>query len=310
MTPLPITVALYAPGTGLDAQLAWLGYAAMLGWPDQRPVSARLVRSRLRPQGGGAATTLLLARTPRGELAGAAALRYPAAPGMPARLWGPVVHPHMQEHGLGEALLRQALSAVDDPAMIVRTAEIPAVRGHACAFFARAGWRLHSTAALLKAPAGPAWPTPGVRALAADEAAALAELYRAVHPGHGWGVAADTYSRWSSDERFTADGLLVAEDAGRLQAAVLVYPLAHSHPDEPAEALLADVLIHPGADFAPLARRMITAGLGCGARAGARVARAIVATGSPLLAELRAAGFADLDEIRYYQAPTPIPRIP
>ncbi|MEU9836305.1 GNAT family N-acetyltransferase [Streptosporangium sp. NPDC048047] len=309
MTTLPITVTPYTPGApGLDAQLAWVGYMAMFGWPDQRPVTARLVRSRLRPQGGGATTTLLLARTPDGELAAAAALRYPAAPGLPARLWGPAVHPSMQQRGLGTALVQRALAAVDDPAMIVRTAEIPAVRRHACTFFEKIGWEVHSTAALLKAPTGAAWPVPGVRPLTADQAPALAELYHAVCPEHGWGVAADTYSRWSADERFIGDGLLVAEDAGRLQAAVLVYPLAHSHPGEAPEALLADVLIHPGADFAALARRMITAGLGAGARAGARVARAVIPAGSPLLAELRAAGFADLDEICYYQAPIPIPR--
>ncbi|WP_281284574.1 hypothetical protein [Nonomuraea diastatica] len=44
------------------------------------------MRSRLHPRGSGSPTMLLQARSHEGELAGAAALRYPGAPGRPARL--------------------------------------------------------------------------------------------------------------------------------------------------------------------------------------------------------------------------------
>ncbi|MFD8560642.1 hypothetical protein ACFV1N_25495 [Streptosporangium canum] len=305
-----ITTEVYRPGTGLDNELAQLGYAAMYGWPDQRPVTGALVRSRLRPQGGAAATTLLLARTPGGDLAGAAALRHPAAAGRAARLWGPVIAPHRQRRGLGAALLEQAMAGLDDPATVVRTAEIPAVRRHAGAFFARAGWHLHSAAVLLRAPIGASLPMPDVRFLEPDDAASLAQLYHAAHPEHGWGVAADTYARWGGDERFTPDGLLGVDAAasGGLRAAVLVYPLAHSDAGEPIEALLADVLIHAHATAAEatlLTRLMVMAAMAAGARCGARVVRAIVPAASILLSELRALGFHMMDEIRYYQAPHP-----
>ncbi|TDD14256.1 hypothetical protein [Nonomuraea diastatica] len=88
----------------------------------------------------------------------------------------------MEKRGLGTALLRQALALVTDPMMIVHTAEIPAARRHACDFFERAGWPLHSTAALLKSCAVADRPVPGVRPLTAVDAVALAELYHAGRP--------------------------------------------------------------------------------------------------------------------------------
>ncbi|WP_329079781.1 MULTISPECIES: GNAT family N-acetyltransferase [unclassified Streptosporangium] len=304
---LPISISVYRPGTALDEELAGLGYAAMRGWPDQRPVTAALVRSRLHPPGGAFPTIMVVARSATGALAGAATLRHPAAPGAPARLWGPAVAPEWQRQGLGTLLLKYAADFLPQ-GMVVLTAEIPATREHGCAFYTRAGWRPHSTAALLKAPiirnlAAPGEDHPVVRSAGPGDAAALGRLYHAVHPGHGFAIAQDTYPRWSGDERFVADGLLVV-DGSDLQAAALVYPLIHAAPGEPAEALLADVLIHPGADRTALAGPLIAAALAAGARHDAEVARAIVPTShTELLADLGAAGLATVEEIRYYQAP-------
>ena len=44
-----ISVVDYRSTPDLDADLADLTYAAVHGWPDQRPVTAALVRSWLRP---------------------------------------------------------------------------------------------------------------------------------------------------------------------------------------------------------------------------------------------------------------------
>ncbi|WP_433358871.1 GNAT family N-acetyltransferase [Streptosporangium sp. CA-115845] len=309
-----ITVAPYQPGTPLDRELAHLGYAAMVGWADQRPVTDALVRSRLRPPANGAATTVFLARSAGGALSGAAALRQPTAPGGPARVWGPIVDPSCQRRGLGTALLAQVLDTVTDPTMVVYSAEIPARRRHGWDLFHRAGWHLHATAALLKGPitalpgaADPPQPHAGpqIHAVTPAHADALARLYHAVHPAQGVTVAADTDRRWRADDRFINEGLLgVTGRDGELEAAVLLYPLAHTEPGEPTEALLADVLIHPAADRPALAGPMISAALAAGARHGAHVARAIVpATASKLLADLQAAGLRTVEEIYYYQAP-------
>lgn len=306
----PITTAVYRPGTPLDEELAGLGYAAMRGWPDQRPVTAALVRSRLRPQGTVPPSIVFLVRSASGGLAAAAALRQPAGPTASARLWGPVVAPEWQRKGLGSALLKQATECLPSRATVL-TAEIPATRGHGCKIFERAGWRLYSAAALLKARIIPTSDAPDhdqqlrVRPADVSDAAALGRLYSAAHPEHGHDVAQDTYRRWAADERFVDDGLLVVDGAGGdLQAAALVYPLIHSGCGEPPEALLADVLVHPAADRTALTRPLIAAALAAGARHDAVVARAIVpTTAHDLLAHLQAAGMAMEEEIRYYQAP-------
>ncbi|MEZ0076263.1 N-acetyltransferase family protein [Planotetraspora sp. GP83] len=297
----------YQPGTALDDELATLGYAAMRGWPDQRPVTGALVRSRLRPSGGtGPATSLILARTPAGNLAGAAALRHPAVPGTPARLWGPVIAPEWQRGGIGTRLLAHAQAFWVDRDTTVLTAEIPASRGHGCRLFERAGWARRPGAVLLK---GDITDTRdrglAVRPLEPEDSAALADLYLAINPGHGQAVADDTYRRWSADERFVADGLLVIDGPGAaLAAATLVYPLIHATCGEPAEVLVADVLVHPGADRAAVAGPLIAAGIAAGAKHGALVARAIVPyTDRPLIGDLRRAGLDPVAETVYYQAP-------
>ncbi|WP_066374676.1 GNAT family N-acetyltransferase [Herbidospora mongoliensis] len=308
MTP-PISTIAYQPGTPLDEELADLGYAAMRGWPDQRPVTPALVRSRLRPSGNAQPTTVLLARLTDGTLAAAAALRQ-AGPGLPARLWGPVVAPEWQKRGLGTALLQQAATCQPDGETILLTAEIPEVRKHGCEFFEQAGWQPHSTAALLKADLTALSNLPDrdwvrVRRAEAFDADALSRLYQAVNPDHGWQVAEDTYRRWSADERFVSDGLLIVDrPGGDLHGAALMYPLAHDDPAEPAEALLADVLVDPATDRADVAPPLITAALTAGLRHHAVVARAIVPSSAPsLLADLHTLGMTTTGQIRYYQAP-------
>jgi len=304
---LPVSISVYQPGTFLDAELADLGHAALRGWPDQRPMTAALVRSLLRTFEGSPPTLMFLTRTAGGDLVAAAALCYPAGPGVPGRLWGPVVDPGWQRQGLGTVLLEQVNACLLDRETVLVTAEIPAIRRHGCAFFTKAGWRLHSTAALLHTltiPA-PGGDLPDLRVLGAEDAAALGRLYYAVHPTCEPLVAAGIYRRWSTDERFVTDGLVgVASPDGELQAAALMYPLIHANPGEPAEALLAEVLVHPGADRAALVGPLIAAVLDAGARHDALVARAVVSTTErALLADLHAAGLATVEEVRSYQAP-------
>ncbi|WP_082801670.1 GNAT family N-acetyltransferase [Herbidospora cretacea] len=307
MTP-PISSVVYLPGTALDEKLADLGYAAMRGWPDQRPVTSALVRSRLRRNGNAQPTTMLLARLPNGTLAGAAALRHGTAPGLSARLWGPIVAPEWQRRGLGTALLQQAVRCHDGGASLL-TAEIPEARKHGCEFFERAGWQLHSTATLLKADltALPDVPHPGrvgVRQAEASDADALSRLYQSIHPEHGQQVAEDTYLRWTADERFVSDGLLIAAGTGdQLRGAALMYPLAHMDPAEPTEALLADVLIDPATERSDVAAPLIAAALAAGLRHHAPVVRAIVPdSATDLLSDLHAVGLAPAGQIRYFRA--------
>ncbi|WP_061294112.1 GNAT family N-acetyltransferase [Herbidospora cretacea] len=319
MTASINTIA-YSPGTALDEELADLGYAAMCGWPDQRPVTSALVRSRLRPSGNAQPTTVLLARLGDGTLAAAAALRYAAGPGSSARLWGPIVAPDCQKRGLGTALLQQATALQPDGQTILLTAEIPEARKHGYEFFEKAGWQPRSTAALLKADLGSLPPLLDRdwvrvrRAEAADaDADALSRLYQALHPDHGRQIAQDTYRRWSADERFVSDGLLIVDGpGGDLYGAALMYPLAHDDPAEPAEALLADVLISPDIDRTEVAPPLIAAALTAGVRHHAVVARAIVPDSDPALrADLRSVGLAPAGQIRYFQAPAgPIRRGP
>ncbi|MEU6718361.1 GNAT family N-acetyltransferase [Nonomuraea sp. NPDC046802] len=304
-----ITIKPYQPGTGLDEELAGLGYSVMCGWPDQRPVTPSLVRSRLRPIGDGPPTRLVLARDQHDQLIGAAALRHPAARGAPARLWGPVVAQDQQRRGLGTRLLKEA-TALWSPSMPVLTAEIPATRAHGGALYERANWNVHSEAVLMKGPAAAPSPRPVfgvvVRPACKSDAGALSHLYETVRPGQSLAVAAGTWNRWCADERFVPDGLLVCVPAGKgdLLAAALAYPLAHSTPDEPPEVLIADVLIRPGPGRASVAGPLIRAAIASGVQHGAHVIRAIVPEADQLLIDdLSAAGLTPVETIRYYQAP-------
>lgn len=304
---IQFTTSQYEPHTRLDDEFAQLGYDGMSGWPDQRPVTAALVRSRLRPAGSAPPTRLVQARTSSGVLAGATALRYPPAPGAAARLWGPVVAFDWQRHGLGTMLLEQATRLWSGMAMPVRTAEIPETRKNATRLFTKAGWTLHAQAVLMRGAVTTTGVAAhqGIRAAWDGDAAALASLYQTVHPEQGSEVAAGTLRRWRADERYVSDGLLVVPGAaGELLAAVLAYPLAHGVDSEPPEVLLGDVLVHPHADRATVARPLIAAGIAAGARHGAKVARAVIhRLDWPLIDDLTRAGLEHVDTMHYYQAP-------
>jgi GNAT superfamily N-acetyltransferase len=297
-----LSVDTYLPHTGLDTELAALGYAAISGWPDQRPITATLVRSRLRPSGHAAARVLATHRDPAGRIVGAAALRRPGYPGTPGRLWGPIVHPAHRNRGLGRHLLAALTTRIGDS--IILTAEIPARRDDAVRFYTTAGWRPAGSATLLKRrlplPACAGLP-PGLRlrfpAPGDDLTAAIAQLAATAAPGSP--AAADTLARWSADERFTPAGLALADHHGRLAGVALAYPIAHIDPGEPAEVLLADLIT----DTCPLRAALITASLNQAAPSvGATVARAV--TCDPrLVSLLNALNFSRVDDVRYLRYP-------
>ncbi|NJC74094.1 GNAT family N-acetyltransferase [Planosporangium thailandense] len=304
-TPTTVDVADYTPGSDLDTELATLGYATTTGWPDQRPITDTLVRSRLRPVGRAPATLLATHRDPGGRLLAAAALRWPGYPHTPGRLWGPIVHPTHQRRGLGHAVLTALAQRLADSDATILTAEIPVSRAAARHFYQSAGWQPAGEATLLKRrlplPAAEAVP-PGTRLRTLnpveDLTAPLAQMYAPTTPDRD--AAADTYRRWRADERFTPDGLTLAEDHHGLIAAALTYPLAHSDPREPAEVLLTDLLTtDAGSDR--LRAALVTAALNTVApTVNATVARAVTAAPDTvnLLVGL---GFHHVDRVRYYR---------
>ncbi len=305
-----IDVVDYRSEFDLDNDLAELAYAALHGWPDQRPVTPALVRSLLRALGT-SASTLALHRNAEGRLLAVAAVRWPASLEGFGRLWGPLVHPATRGAGLGTALLETVghlLAA--RPGVRIRTAEIPAQRIGGWTLFERAGWQSAGTSTLWRLPL----PSPGrgptivvVRSVRAGEYPdqRLAALFAAERPELGYAMARDTYTRWSADERYTPDGLLLAETAEGLLGAVLVYPLMQQAGPEPAEALLADVLVHvrlEGGAAAAVRTALVDAAIRASEAAGAAVMRAVIED-PDLMATLKDAGFQLVDEIRYYTPP-------
>jgi GNAT superfamily N-acetyltransferase len=281
----------------------------LLGWPDQSPITAALVRSWLRPAGT-TATTLALQRGDEGQLLGAAALTWPSTLDAPAYLWGPVVHPAVQRGGMGAALL----GAMSDiltarPGIRVITSEIPETRKAGWALYERAGWRNTSTASLLTralpAPASVASPSlVSVRTMRSGEYLdpALAELFAAARPDLGYATARDTYTRWTSDERYDPEGLLLVDGPDGLVGAALVYPVTHNRYGQPHEALLADLIVStslPALAANGVREALVAAALDVGADLGAAVARAVV-DDEDLIATLHAAGFDTVDQVRYY----------
>jgi GNAT superfamily N-acetyltransferase len=306
---LTITVEDYRPSPVLDEELASLGSAAIHGWPDQAPVNASLVRAMLRPAGM-TATTLALHRDADGRLLGGAAVRWPATLDAAGRLWGPIVRPDAERKGLGRSLMRFVTDLLaSHPGVLVRTTDIPQSREHGWSLFVAAGWDSAGESELYQRPIDPfevrdERATVAVRSAVAGEylAPALAELFAAAHPDLGPTTARDTYARWSADSRYTPDGLLLVDADGRLIGAAIVHPSPSTQPDEPAEALIGDVLVSPDlpADAAVVVRRSLVEGaLKAGAAAGMTVARSVV--DSPDIAEaLIAAGFTVVDRVRRY----------
>jgi GNAT superfamily N-acetyltransferase len=332
-----IDVVDYRSSACLDAELADLCYAVVRGWPDQRPTTASLVRSWLRPKGL-TATTLALHHDADGRLDGAAALRWPGTSEATAHLWGPIVHPSTRRVGLGSALLSALVAVVAArPGVRVTTVAIPETRKAGWALYENAGWRWSGGACLLQralpADTPPSTAVP-VRTIRAGEyiAPALARLCADARPHVAYATARDTYSWWTADDRYKPDGLLLAEDASGLLGAALVYPLRHGcaaqangfdvgdddvgdddeghgedepAEDEPAEAQLADLITSTRLDDTVAARvtaALVGAFLRAGTGMGATVARAEAE--DPGLADaLLATGFEVADHVRYYTRP-------
>ncbi|MFR9675821.1 GNAT family N-acetyltransferase [Streptomyces sp. TR02-1] len=306
-------LAPYTPVPALDTELADLGYDCVRGFADQRPITPSLVRSRLAEHRTATHTMLATYRSSGDRtLIGAAALRPPAAPGGTGRLWGPLVRPGHRRRGLGRRLLIALTPALRSMDGTVTTTEIPNDRPGTHTFFQTAGWGKDLNGATLwkallplTSPTGP--PPTTVRCAQPDEdLTRIDALYAAARPGDR--NAARAGDRWRSDERFRNSCLTFADDGDRLLAAALVYPLAHTHPEESAEALLGDLLLHPDAhDRSHLALHAARWALTAAAHAaGATIARTVVddrdTTALRLVQHL---GFTKRATIRYYQPPQP-----
>jgi GNAT superfamily N-acetyltransferase len=305
-----ISVVDYRPDPDLDSDLADLGYAAVHGWPDQAPVTAAQIRSWLRATGT-TATTLAVYRDCADRLLAAAALRWPATLEEPGWLWGPMVHPSAQRGGLGSLLLG-ALSDVvaARPGVRVTSAEIPETRKAGWELYERAGWHNCGTASLLTRtlPAGPDQVSPPggvpVRSVRAGEYLdpALADLVATARPHLGYATARDTYTRWTSDERYDPEGLLLAEGSDRLLGAAVVYPVTHNRYGEPHEAVFGDLVLRTKLDQdtgCAVRAALVAAALQASVSLGASVARAI--TNDPATTDtFLAAGFDVVDQVRYY----------
>jgi len=332
----------YWPNAELDAELAELCYAALQGATDQRPVTPSLVRAWLR-QSGLTATTLALHRGADGRILGAAAICWPGAPESSGRLWGPFVHPDVRGAGVGPALFTALDEVISNrPGVRMATVAIPETRSGGWTLYERAGWQALGKANFLYRPvpaavdALPPAPAPDqigvvVRTIRAGEYLdpAIASLVTGVRPALTFANARDTLTRWTTDERYRPDGLLLAEPAGaaltdpadasslaelgtggpndRLLGAALVYRLHQPGTDEPVEARLADLLVaaHLDAGTADAVRAaLVDAVVRVGVVLGAAVARAVVESEDLSQALLRA-GFEVGDQIRYYTRPEP-----
>jgi GNAT superfamily N-acetyltransferase len=304
-----ITVDDYRPSPALDEELAALGYTGIQGWPDQAPVDASLARAMLRPAGM-TATTLLLHRDDEGRLLAGAAVRWPATLDSVGRLWGPVVQPDARGHGLGRSLMLAIGELLARrPGVLISTTEIPESRKVGWALFVDAGWDSAAVSTLYQRPVEPLRPLDApdevsVRPVAPGEyvAPALADLFAASRPELGPTTARDTFARWSADSRYRAEGLLLAEHDGPLIGAAIVYPSSSDRPDEPAEALLLDLLVAPDlpGDQAEAVRRgLIQGALGAAAAMGTTVARSVVDS-EALAADLLDAGFTVVDRLFRY----------
>ncbi len=301
-----ITVEPYEPHPALDAALADLGYAAVRGWPDQRPIAASLVRSELRRFVGAPATVVAVHRDRVGQVVGAAALRRAASSSGTSRFWGPIVHPALEGQRIGRALLAALDEVIAAEHTPVLTVGIPAGRRRARGFFTDAGWQATPRAELftrsLPVPTGPGTGTVRAAGPGEDLHAAVADLLTAAPFGRPDGPLSTAFARWAADERFTPECLALAEADGRLNGAALAYPLQHPVSDEPAEAFLAELHLRPAAP-AGLRDQLVALALNAAARHGATVARAVVAAGDVRTREcLERSGFSQLDVLCHYRA--------
>jgi GNAT superfamily N-acetyltransferase len=293
----------------LDHELSNVGYQAVRGGPDSRPINATVMNSLLRPVSM-RATTLALHRDDDGQLLGAAALRWPPTLDSIGWLWGPVVHPSQRGTGLGRGLL-DALTEVlaKHPGVKVATSAICETRATACAMFEELGWLIQPSALLVRSLPARLDVPPSLPVRPAQQGeylhAVLAGLYATARPEDGMTAARDTFARWSADTRYTPAGLLLAEGSHGLAGAVLLYPCTHDTEDEPAEARIEDMITCrklTEEQAVPLRRTLVAAALAVADRCGATVARA-VPPDAQIEAALRWAGFESVDNVRYYVSP-------
>jgi GNAT superfamily N-acetyltransferase len=307
-----VTVSIedYRSTPDLDAQLAELGYAAVVGWPDQRPISGPGMHSYLKPTSM-TATTLALGRDENGQLLGCAALRWPATLDDAGLLWGPMVRPSARGRGLGRQLLEQLDGVIAGrPGIRVITAEIPESRSEGWTLFESLGWRAEHKSSLMARPLPANQPAPtGVRVRPAQQGeyldTVLATLYAATHADASAAVARDTFRRWNGDPHYRPERLLLAEGPDGAVGAALVLPYEHAGPNEPPEARIIDLLTSnrlepPVADQVRSA--LVAAALGLADQSGAKIARMVA--GQPELERVRQrAGFEPIEQFRHYASP-------
>jgi hypothetical protein len=193
------------------------------------------------------------------------------------------------------------------PGIRVISCEIPETRKAGWAMYERAGWHNASTASLLTRPLPAPARLPGsvaVRTMRPGEYLdpALAELFAAARPELGYATARDTYTRWSADERYDPDGLLLVDGDDGLRGAAVVYLVTHNKYGQPHEAALADLIVStalPAAAAADVRDALVGAVLDVGAALGAALARAVVSD-VDLIDTLHAAGFDTVEQMRYY----------
>jgi GNAT superfamily N-acetyltransferase len=314
MTHPHIDLRPYRSQPELDATLARIGYAAVAGWPDQRPITADLVASRLAPPTD-TDDTIIATIADAGHVIAWAALR-PAPPGGSARLWGPVVQPGYQGLGLGQQLLATITTtdAFQRDRRQLTTAEIPCRRRSARQFFTKAGWQPAGTASLLRRTAPHPTPLepvphtdPGISTHAADNGSRelsreIARLYTLNRVDESDAVAAATLRRWQGDRRYRPDHLLVAStSSGDLAGVCLLYPLTHATSDEPPEVLLADLLTDPDHDPVITTARLLDATIDLTAKHHPDATLRTIATNDFLAAALARRGAELADVVIYYR---------
>ncbi|MDN3260822.1 GNAT family N-acetyltransferase [Streptomyces sp. CSDS2] len=247
----------------LCGELAALSQECIVGYSDDRPVSAALVRSRLTNALTGAPPVLAVTRDERGLL-GWCAVRRPEPGEARARLWGPVVAPSARRGGLGTRLLRTVVEAAEWPLV---TTDVPDDRDGAGEFFTQSGWEAAGSVTVLRGiPADALSESTGM--VTAEDVAGLGAYVAAAARGYAdlpAPFAESTLRRWQRDARFRPGNLLLDPATGSLLLALAQRNAVGS------ELLLAEVW----AGGAQVRRRLISAAHAAAARQQLAVVRAV-----------------------------------
>lgn len=138
MTSSPWTVATSKLTAPVLEEMADIAASSIHGYSDDRPVDARLVRSRLYRPSDDADPVACLAHDQSGRLVGWVALRRRDRYESHARLWGPVVAASHRRQGIGAALLA-SLPGLGSGAEVMTT-DVPHDRPGAIEFFQDRPW--------------------------------------------------------------------------------------------------------------------------------------------------------------------------